>query len=181
MANLIDSTYFVLDTNVPSSDYSNLGTHIARYEPEILTKALGYDLYQLVIEYATGEQRIKDIVEGKSYTTGTGDDLRTVHWNGLVNDEKISLIDYYVYYWWLRNNAQTILLTGIAESTFENAIVGGYGQLVSNTWQNLTKLYGGFCGEKFLNPSLYNFLTKYSSTYPEWEFTRLGNINNFNL
>lgn len=183
MANLIDSDYFTLDTNVPSSDYSNLTTHIARYEPQVLKMILGYDLYLLVAAYdvSTSPQRIKDIVEGKDYTTGSGDSLRTIHWNGLQNDEKISLIAYYVNYWWLRNNSQTVFLTGVAESQFENAVVGGYGHLCNNTWQRLKELYGGFCNEDYLNPSLYNFLIEHESTYPEWEFTELGSINSFDL
>ena len=52
MSNLITSDYFDLDTNIPESDYSTVEDAIAKYEPEILIKALGYTLYEFVAAYA---------------------------------------------------------------------------------------------------------------------------------
>ena len=48
MANLIDKKYFNYDINLPDSEFSDVGNYITRYEKEILTRLLGYELYSEV-------------------------------------------------------------------------------------------------------------------------------------
>ena len=173
---LIDKTYFVKDINIPHSDYSDLDNYITRYEKEILIKLLGYELATLVLAYnsATSPQRIKDIVEGKEYTVGS----YTVKWNGLKNTEKVSLIAYYVFYWWARNNATFTATTGEMKSVSENAEAAKLTQRMSNAWSRLEELAQS---TEYPYQSLYYFLIENESDYPEWEFTVLGNINGFDL
>ena len=180
MANLIDSTYFINDIIVPTSSDNSavLTTFITKYEREVLIKLFGYELYKLVAAYENpgSTQRIIDIVEGKEYTVGS----TTIKWNGLINDEKISLIAYYVYYYWMRNLASTSSLIGEIISNSDNAINVSIDSKLSYSWHKCFELYGGV-NNKWDSESCYNFLVNNESTYPEWEFKELGSVNLFNL
>lgn len=173
---LIDKTYFVKDINIPDSDYSDLTNYITRYEKEILIKLLGYELATLVLAYnvSTSPQRIKDIVEGKEYTIGE----YTVKWNGLKNTDLVSLIAYYVFYWWARNNATFTGTTGEMYSKGENALNAELSQRISNAWLRMEDLAQS---TEYPYHSLYMFLSENESDYPEWVFTPIGNVNGFDL
>jgi len=173
---LIDSTYFVKDINIPASTYSDLTAYITKYEKEILMQLLGYELATLVLAYnvSTSPQRIKDIVEGKEYDVNG----YTVKWNGLKNTDKVSLIAYYVFYWWARNNATFTGTVGEMKSTGENAVNAPLTQRLSNAWSQLVDLSQSY---NYPYHSLLAFLTENESDYPEWEFTMLGNVNGFDL
>lgn len=180
---LIDSTYFVLDINIPSSNYSSLTAEITKYEKEVLIRLLGYDLYVLVAAYnaQSSPQRIIDIVEGKDYTIDAGlDSESTVAWNGLVNTELISLIAYYVFYWHVRNGVVSLQNVGVVKSKQENAANASNAQLQNNAFTRFKELYG-FVGQNVLVPSCYNFLIEHEDTYPEWIFTKLGSTNALDL
>jgi len=176
---LIDSTYFAFDINVPASDYNNLDAYITKYEKEILMKLLGYELYKLVAAYdaGTSPQRIKDLVEGKEYTLTSGE---LIKWNGLKNTDKISLIAYYTYYWFVRDNSTSLEGIGNRKLTGENSEAANSGMKISAAWTKLKALYGGFGESKYV-PSAYNFLSNYEGDYPEWEFDSIGSINNWDL
>jgi hypothetical protein len=173
---IIDKTYFVKDINIPDSDYSDLTAYITRYEKEILIKLLGYELGTLVLAYnaLTSPQRIIDIVEGSEYTVGD----YTVKWNGLKNTDKVSLIAYYVFYWWARNNATFTGTIGEMKSVGENAENAKLNQRLSNAWLRMTDLAQA---TEYPYHSLYCFLKENESDYPEWEFTELGTVNGFDL
>jgi len=170
---LIDSTYFVKDINIPDSDYSDIDSYIERYEKEILIKLLGYELWKLVNAYdpTTSEQRIKDLVEGKEWTYSGN----LIKWNGFKNDDKISLIAYYVYYWYVRNKNVNFQTTGTQKAKNENSAAASPVQLLSQAWDRLGNLY------QYDAESAYFFLNEHSSDYPEWDFTLLGSINGFDL
>lgn len=175
---LIDKTYFVFDINIPDSDYNNLDAYITRYEKEIVYKLFGYELGELVLAYnASSEQRIKDIVEGKEYTLSDGTKIK---WNGLANDDKISLIAYYVYYWYQKNNSTTLQGIGNVKLKGENSDNARAGIKISTAWSRLKMLYGDYCQSEYI-PSAYNFLINFEDIYPEWEFEELGDVNNFDL
>jgi len=176
---LIDKTYFVFDINIPDSDYNDLTTYITRYEKEILMKLLGFELYTLVAAYniSTSPQRIKDIVEGKEYETSDG---KTMKWMGLANADKISLIAYYVYYWFVKNRNTTLQGIGTLKLKGENSENARAGIKISTAWHRLKLLYGDYGQGEYI-PSAYNFLMKYESEYPEWVFEELGTVNNFDL
>ena len=172
---LIDKTYFVKDINIPDSDYSDLDNYISRYEKEILIKLLGYELWKLVDAYSDGDTgAIADLVEGKEYTIGD----YTVKWNGLINDDLVSLISYYVFYWWARNNATFTGTTGEMTSVGENAQKAILSQRINNAWSRMEELAQS---TEYPYQSLYTFLTENKSDYPTWVFTALGNVNGFDL
>lgn len=179
---LIDKTYFTLGIDIPDSTYSTLAAHITKYEKEILIDALGYTLYKAMIDN-TSDEPYKSIIEGKDYTVSYNGDNHTVHWNGLTNSEKESLIAYYVYYWWVRNYSTLTLYTGQIKPDMENAMQASPAMKISNAWNRLTELYG-YPGQDALEPSLYNFLLHIEDDYTEldtWVFKCLGSVNGFDL
>ncbi len=172
---LISKAYFVKDINIPESEYSDLTAYIARYEKEILIQMFGYELWKLVDAYIMGDTGvIADLVEGKEYEV----DGYTVKWNGLINSDKVSLISYYVFYWWARNNATFTSSMGELKSVGENAEAARLIQRMNNAWERLEHLAQS---TNYPYESLYTFLTENKSDYPEWVFTALGNINGFDL
>ena len=79
---LIDQTYFKGTIAIPASKYEPIQGIIDMYEPQLIIDLFGYELAKLVKAYnpLTSEQRIKDIVNGKGFTTRGGDLQK---WNGL--------------------------------------------------------------------------------------------------
>jgi len=166
---LTDKTYYVLDINIPDSQYNDLQAVIDRYEKPILVQLLGYELYKEVTAYSvTSEQRIKDIVEGKEYTDSSGN---LTKWEGLTNARKESLIAYYVYYYYLKNHASSLQTTGVMAAKNENAVQVTGAIKAAAAWTRLNELYY----------EAYSFLSQHESEYPEWDFTALGNVNTFDL
>lgn len=175
---LIDKTYFTKEINIPDSTYNDLTLSIARYEKEILIRLLGYELWKLVDAYDadTSPQRIIDLVVGVEYDV----DDNTIKWNGLVNSDLVSLIAYYVFWQYQRNNQTFTTHTGEAKTKKENAEPIGAAQRMSFAWYKCREFYGGN-GDDSLVPSAYNFLTEHESDYDEWVFTDLGDSNMFDL
>lgn len=174
---LIDGSYFnQVDTNVPDNEFLNIQDYITRYEPEILKQLLGIELYRLVIEETPTEQRILDLRDGVDYEV----DEVTYHWNGLVNDEKISLIAFYVFYWYVRLNISETSTTGERQSHSENANVANPSLKIQNIWLRLEQLYGSAYHPTGYE-SAYGFLNYFKDTYPEWEFQEIGSVNAFDL
>lgn len=175
---LIDTDYFVKDIAIPKDSESNLTNDIAKYEPEVLTKAFGYELKKLIDTDPASPARIKDLVEGKEYTVPFNGRDQIIKWNGLINDENISLIAYWVYYWWQRNNATHTTSLGEGKSKLENSFIVMSNQKIGNAWYRLRELYG-YPGQHILEPSAYNFLKENESDYPEWVFTSIGLVTMF--
>ncbi len=176
---LLDATYFArVDCNIPQGTYNTITETIARYERDILIQLLGYDLYKLVAAYANpgSDQRIIDIVEGKEYTEGD----YTVKWNGLLNTEKVSLLAYYCFIQWIRDNAQHLGNAGAVAPLTENGVVMNPAGVLQRAGVQLREL-AGYPGQDLYAPSLYNFLSKYESTYTEWLFNEYKPINAFDL
>lgn len=171
---LTDKTYFVKDINIPASDYSDLDNYITRYEKEILIKLLGYELYTLVAAYDGTPGVITDLVEGKEYTVND----KTVKWNGLVNSDLVSLIAYYVFYWWVRNKVVTVSTVGTLKQKGENADNASSNQILATAWNKMEHLYQS---TDYPYESAYTFLTENESDYPTWEFTPIGKINSFGI
>lgn len=176
MADLVDNTYFVKEINVPSSTFSNLGNYITRFEKEVLIRLLGYELYKTYTEWnGTDAGVIKDLVEGKEYTNGDGN---LIKWNGLQNDDKLSLISYYVFYKWLKDQVIIAQTTGTKQSTSENSLIADSGQKLVLAWRNFLELYNPQYED---TPSAYNFLMNHESDYPTWDFEYIGTVNNWDL
>lgn len=175
---LINTTYFVRDCNLPTGMYNDISASLTRYERDILIQLLGYDLAKLVLAYANpgSAQRVIDIVEGKEYTEGS----YTVKWNGLKNTEKVSILAYHTYIQYVRDHSIDFQNVGGGGSAVENAVNLGPGQLIQRASALLREL-AGYPGQDMYYPSLYNFLSKYESDYPEWLFNEVKYQNTFGL
>lgn len=169
---LIDNTYFVYDISLPLGNYSDISGWIARLEPVILRSLIGDSLGQLVINYneTTSEQRIKDIVEGKEFTY----DEESIKWDGLKNQGKKSLLAYYVYIQYLRNNVTTTTTTGERKARNENSDAADQSFKV---WRAQQKLNDDAA-------ILLKFIDANIESYPEFtepESIPGGNLNPFDL
>lgn len=178
MANLTDQTYFdSYPIKLPDGENSSRTELIDRYEPEILKKLLGYELWKLVAAYdaGTSPQRIKDLVEGKEYTVNHEGRVQTIKWNGLKNTEKESLITYYCYFFWQKNNASHTGNVGELTPKQQYSKIANGAEKAAHAWFLCRELYG-FYGQDELEPSAFNFLTEFESEYPEWVFKKLGQV-----
>jgi len=183
---LISSTYFQqIDILIPSEQV-DLSTLIARYEPEILKKLLGYELYDILNTYGstgTGTARLDDLRDGKEYTLNG----ETVKWPGLINSEKRSLIAYYCYYKWLEITITGVGSAGLFIADMENSTKASHINNMMYAWSEMLRLYGYpkvYFDDLTDDPykeSAYNFLLANKSDYPEWTFEVLEPKNRFGI
>jgi hypothetical protein len=123
---MIDLTYFTLDKNLPTDTLSEKITgFIAKYEPEILIKALGYDLYKAYIAGLAAESPLAkwtNLRDGCEYLV----DGIYYRWRGMLNALKDSFLAYYVYYKMLREDVFVSSL-GLKAISTENSTVADKG------------------------------------------------------
>lgn len=169
MANLIDTTYFIRDVSLPVDEISaDLTSYINTYEPEILTKILGYELYDNFITALAGTPGTEwtNLRDGCEYEVGS----LTYKWRGFINTKKESIIANYVWYNYVCNS--DYYQSGFRKSNTENSIlvnprpkqVKVYNQMVD--WVNE------------LNEFITNNLSSYANYLPEMSFSK---INTFNI
>jgi len=177
MANFIDKTIFIADIMLPKGDYDNIETYITRYEKEVLTYLLGYELYTALVAGAAAEP-YKSLLDGKVYEISLNGKTKKVKWNGLKQ-----LIAYYVYCEYLRSKVVSVQQVGVVASKQENSYVASVCGKVFTAWATFEELYG-YLYQNSLVPSAYNYLTT-NKDLPEfecWDFTSLrGSINSHDL
>jgi hypothetical protein len=204
---LIDTTYFINDIGVPLSSNTTLNSNftnaITRYENEILKKLLGYTLWKEftdAVEAATEEsplaQKWIDLRDGAEFSFEWEGYTVSEKWNGLVNSDLRSLIAYYVYYMYRRDNESQFTGIGESLSISENSKwVSPLNKLV-HVYNSMVDLYGktpnyARAYKCFLNvddyvhyntnPSAYNFLLANKDDYTSWVFTPIGKVNSFGI
>lgn len=177
----ISSEYFKQDINLPvTRENPDITNVITRYEPEILKKVLGYELYELIKSDPSSPDRLNDLINGVEYTVNWNGRDQTIKWNGLKNDEEISLIAYYVYFMWQTNHVSTTSNVGETANDVElgNRVIPA--QKMGSAYHKMRQLVG-FVGQNILEPSIYNFLKEHESNYPEWVFEDVGRVNMFGI
>jgi hypothetical protein len=178
---LIGSDYFKQDINIPSTNVnSDIANVITRYEPEILKKVLGYELWDLIKDSPTSPDRLNDLINGVEYTVSYNNRDQIIKWNGLKNTEKISLIAYYVYFMWQTNHASNTTNVGESASVTELSDRVSPAQKMGSAYSKMRQLVG-YAGQDVLEPSLYNFLKENETDYPEWVFKDVGSVNMFGI
>ena len=100
-------------------------------------------------------------------------------WNGLLNSEKVSPLAYAVYVEWLRNTA-TVSNIGVVAGATENGTLLPIASEIQRASSLARELFG-YAGQDAYAGSLYNFLTKYLSDYPEWIFNEYRMLNSFGI
>ena len=185
---LIDKSYFtgaitVANTNIPEIEGA-LDAEIVTYEKEILKSLLSvvlYDAFIAGIAVGSPAQKWLDLRDGADFTQDYKGTTITLHWNGLINSDKLSLIAYYVYvkYW---QNRQTFTTdVGEIDPRAENASKWNTIDKIVYAWREMRQLYGvtpkGF--DKYLDnthivyndlPSAYNFILANVNDYDDWFF-----------
>lgn len=174
---MIDSTYFINDINLPADNLNNITSWITKFEKKILIQSLGYELYT---EFIAGLAEVApaqiwlDLRDGKMFEI----DGVQYYWNGLLNDDKESLLSYYVYSEYVNNLSQTIGTAGVYKILSENAEGVHPSNLVVNSWNNAVKL------QYTAKESLYNFIyytNAVSEVYENWEFIPLETKNKYGI
>ena len=213
----IDSTYFVGEINIPNktANATEVTQAITQYEKDILTALLGYKLYSLLVadldvHYAPQTAPYIDLVNGAEFTHFFNGNNYTLKWNGLVNDDLISLIAYYVWYKYVERDVTRLYGTGVSIANTEQGWTRASAvDKLCAAWEQMRILYGrippeyrnrynpfvgqthGFFDRPILGsqlpcvfdtePSAYNFLFANRTKYPDWIFTPQWNINQFGI
>ena len=189
---LIDIDYFKGALQIPNLGKDSTAfqsNYMAIYEKEVLVKLLGNTLYQeMIANYVSGTPSIwVDLVEGKTYEVEYNSETYQVKWNGLINDEKISLIAYYVYFNYIQQNYQQATGLGIVQSNTENGTIVSPNQKL--VWANneCARLAGSYpyrlIGESTYTPietleeSLFYFIANNITDYPNWVYNPIKEIN----
>ena len=194
MANIIDTSYFNGEIEVPNSNQSEIATDlnesITKYEQEVLIQLLGYPLFKelkAVADYGLGDKWDK-LVNGEEFSYTLNGVTVTTKWEGLRGFDKKSLIAYYVYFMHRRKRKSYTAGGGSeVESKHDNSEkVSPYVKLVE-VWNEFIVLYGGECYQpkeviQYTNllypidefPSAFNYLIAKRADFPTWTFTSKG-------
>lgn len=177
----------------------NLTYFIDKYERRILEKGLGQvltgglyssvDTNGKILDSAVGT-RFDRLLNGESYTKDGIDFL----WKGLVVKEGLlnrSMMAYYVYFKYVTENGEAHTETNPGKS---RNVVNAYRSFLE--WYGEVNCYyepsiyhrNGFLVEDYFNGqdnsdvvSLYKYMTDHKEDFPEWKFTRMENINRFDI
>ncbi|NHJ85909.1 MAG: hypothetical protein FK734_10635 [Asgard group archaeon] len=131
---------------------------------------MGHELYNLVINNQNTEP-YKSLINGKEYEVTYNGRTVKVKWNGLKNADKISLIAYYVYCYYLKQKATHISAVGAIKMKLENSDYANASNKIFSAWVKFSELYGD-SNDSIIIPSAYNYLYENKDLFPEWEFTR---------
>jgi len=217
---IIDTSYFLNKSvfipnviNQPNIGGNNpnktdvLKQEIDEKEAKLLISALGFEQYsELISQFEiNGElkpsalQKWIDLTNGKTLENGK-------RWNGLrysYGSKKISLIAYYVYFYFLSGDFSTYTTTGIQIANAENSENQIPNEKQSKAWNTFVKMYNGsnICGRNYNffqnwngigmqwngsngesnEVSLYEFISAYPEDYNLSFFKRETIINAWNL
>ena len=191
MANLITVDYFIREINLPGNvltgDLADITPYITQYEQLALISLLGYPLYKLLkaeIDAASYTTKWDRLVNGHEYEVTYRGATTTVKWNGLVNDEKRSLLAYFIFYYYLKFHSTITSSRGSLLANSENAQAFAPGQAMVNAWGFGLDLYGKTTDD-LVTPTAYNFLYNFkddeTNGYDGWIFSTLGSLNTFSL
>ena len=203
---IIDATYFekgllfipnnkdISATPVAApSIQSELEVFIDNYERDLLINALGVTLFNLLVtamdDLPSADQKWQDLVDGTDYTINS----KEYRWEGLRGYNKQSLIAFYVFCQYLRNDESTYTTTGIVQNTAKNAdnynptgkYIKAYNSFIeqyqNNTRNNPAIIINGYgsigldyFGNNNAKRSLYQYLTDANeldaTAFPDFEF-----------
>ncbi len=148
---IIDNTYFTkgwlfipnnkdinAEPTASPSAQSGIDFFIEEYERELLLNALGVTLFNDLIANPSTTKWV-ELIDGKDYTINS----KTKRWNGLKGANMQSLIAFYVYCQYLRNDNSTYLTTGIAQNTANNAERSDPAPKFVKSWNRFLSQYQG--------------------------------------
>lgn len=181
---------------------SDIDFFIDKYERELLYNALGVTLYNELktANESTLTGKWKDLVDGTDYTI----DSKLYRWDGLKGYASQSLIAFYVYCQYLRNDQSTYTTTGIVKNTAANAENYDPTPKFIKAWNSFIIQYQAqfnglpeiiinrsgkvgldFYGNKDVKSSLYQYLTDANvldpTAFPDFEFRFYESYNSFGI
>jgi len=137
---IIDSTYFYGKISLPqvadSSGLAVVNKFIALYEPELLLKALGYQLskdFVAGIVSPSPDQKWLDLLNGVEYTYGS----YPRKWIGFKNAEKRSPIANYVYYMYQEDAVTTSNMVGVTATQADNSLRSDPSKKMADAWNEM--------------------------------------------
>lgn len=221
---IIDKSYFKGNLRIPNvqEDLTPLGSrtgnqpdldeYIAKYEIEVMLNALGYKEYKSFIQsfdlsdgsvLVGAEQRWKDLINGKDYTSSGGTELI---WRGLrytLGSQKYSLIAEYVFHVFLREQSRTYAGQGMVREKAKAAENESAIPRLTDAWNDFVVKYQGdveldeypriiekpgLVGLDYSinfaesdDVSLYRFLKDNESDYPDVKFKFYEGHNSFGI
>jgi hypothetical protein len=195
---LIDESYFVGDIALPNLEeiINTFKDNIERYEKEVLIDLLGRPLYNdfmAGLAAPTVEQKWIDLRDGADFTFEWCGHTVNEHWNGLINDDKVSVISYYIYYKHRYENLSTTTSINDVQGLPENATKVNDVRKMAYAWKQMLELYGELpCTWRFNKydstywhytdkPSAYNFLLANKDDYSNWLFEGKARLNEFGI
>ena len=192
MANqLIDDTYFIgeisLPANVLTGTLADINPYIVKYERQALIDLLGYTLYkELKVEIDADSYTTKwdRLVNGHEYSINYLGETHLVKWNGLINTDKVSLLAYYIYYYYVKFHVTHSSGLGEIVASAENAAKVSASQKMTNAWNRFIELRG-IPGDQEIDPTCYNFLNEFedddTNGYDPLLFTIMKFTNTFGI
>jgi hypothetical protein len=165
MPNLIDSSFFVGDINIPNTSKpevaESLNLFIAKHETELLKQLFGYELWK---SYNT------DATTPRFFSLINGED----DWRGLVYnislDVKGSLIAYYVYWFWMKDKQ-------IWNSGYGTVRPKGDQTEVMPVYLKLMEAWNTFSKQAC---EFISYIGNNKDIYPEWSPINLWEFNTIN-
>jgi hypothetical protein len=186
VANLIDTSFFIGDIEIPNSNQPpitvDLEHSIALYEKEVLISLLGYPMYKdlqaaIAAVPVSGDKWYK-LINGAEFTFEFDGETVTRYWEGLKGFSKRSLIAYYIYFMHRRKKASYMAGLGAeVESKNENSEPTSLPEKLQYIWNEFVEMYGDSCIEDEHEndaPSAYNYLLANVADFANWEFTSQG-------
>ena len=174
---IISSSYFKGFLNVavaiaPNSDLLGddvlLNRYIAKYEPELLVKLLGYPLYKdLMTNIADTSGIWYELLNGKEYQVDGVD----VKWQGLIfNDGETdrSLIANYIFYFYLLEKQKTLSGVGMVRSEATNATSANATQEANYAFNEFVDMVMIGNGLRSLYQFIQDMNDATADTYEDW-------------
>jgi len=162
--------YFILNIFLPPDEVSgDIAGYVSRFEREILIKTLGFHMYNELIESLSGtpEQKWLDLRDGKIYQKNGINH----NWRGLINDEKESLIAYYVWYQYSIHGMEVKSISGIKNLKTENTNIVDRRLHQVSAYNKMVDLIA----------EMDNFIQANSVDYPYYAPELIRKVNMFNF
>ena len=196
---LIDSTYFRNSIKLSIGEYSDIQQYIDEHEKKVLIDILGYVNYTEMMEAVAAVSPAIEadpeadppveavpavvlpakwdrLINGHTYEYSG----RTLHWNGLINSDKISFIAYYVFCKYVESKQTEMAQAGATQPKNENSTVVDGVAKHAKAWNDFVKLYG-YYGQDTFYPSCLNFLSANEADYSELFPELYGFSNQFGI
>lgn len=202
MANIIDTSFFVGDIEIPNTNQPEIKVDVENsiklYEKEVLVDLLGYSLYkelQTWLAAPVSDDKFYKLVNGEDFSFSVDGRVVETHWDGLKGENKKSLIAYFVYF--MHRSKRKSYMAGtqqeVSPTSENNEAASLYDKLVP-IWNEFVKMYGDEC-DYFYSwndlqnsyhsndaPSAFNYLLAKKDDFPNWRFKdQGGEINTFGI